>query len=332
MKIREHFKKKKYLVQLILTIAGFVCIPLILSQMLIIERSTQEYANLNEQSIREKLYSNFSYFKEEMSGLSYTAAKVSQDQTIRAVAKGTANEYEVYLAANRIDEYSDGLWKAGVWFYESGHVLHNNVNLSLNQFCNRIAGESTICSTALQQFFQETESLEVFSTVKYSDIAQDVIIIAKPVSFRSALEKDATVFFVAQHNELEQNFSEVFRNKVGVALIDPESNFLIQSESFSGEWYSDASFHKFLAEDSQNHCVVHIDGKNFKVYKYRDAASEYFYLVSIDEDDIGVQLRKHINSIQLVMVVSSILMIVLLVLIWNICLNYQLIHGQQRVV
>ena len=45
MKIKQYFKKKKYLMHLVLTIAGVVCIPLILAQLLI--SSTSESALVN---------------------------------------------------------------------------------------------------------------------------------------------------------------------------------------------------------------------------------------------------------------------------------------------
>lgn len=109
----------------------------------------------------------------------------------------------------------------------------------------------------LQQLFEEIESQNVFPTVKYSGVADNVIIVVRPVSFYSALEKDARVLFVAQHDEIEQDFLEVSREKAGVAFVDAERNFLIRSENLSGELYSDAAFQRFLVKDSQINYVVH---------------------------------------------------------------------------
>lgn len=57
MKLKKYLKQKNYLMQLVFTIAGFCCIPLILMQLIMMEQSTQGYSKMNEAHNRIDEYS-----------------------------------------------------------------------------------------------------------------------------------------------------------------------------------------------------------------------------------------------------------------------------------
>ena len=127
MKLKKYLKKKNYLMQLLLTIAGILCIPLIIMQLLMMEQSTQGYSRLNEENIHENLKESTDYFVRQLEKMSNTAIKASQDVTIRKAAKESSSEYAVYEAAGKINEYNSDDWSMGIWFYDSKSVLYNKV-------------------------------------------------------------------------------------------------------------------------------------------------------------------------------------------------------------
>ena len=105
MKLKNYLKRKKYLMHLLLTIAGVLCIPLILSQMLMLELSTQGYFRMNEENIQEKLQERTSSFVQRLEDMSISAIKASQDTIIRKASRKTSSDYAVYEAALKLKEY-----------------------------------------------------------------------------------------------------------------------------------------------------------------------------------------------------------------------------------
>ena len=83
MKLKKYLKKKNYLMQLLFTIAGFLCIPLIVMQVIMMEQSTWGYSRLNEENIYENLRESTDWFVRQMESMSNIAVKISQDTTIR---------------------------------------------------------------------------------------------------------------------------------------------------------------------------------------------------------------------------------------------------------
>ena len=154
MKLKQYLKKKNYLMQLLLTIAGFVCIPLIIMQLLMMEQSTQGYSRLNEENIHENLQESIGYFARQLEKMSVTAIKVSQDTTIRKASKKNSSEYAIYEAAQKIKEYNSDDWSVGVWFYENECILFNEVRISPERLYEMIAGVDEQCKGAIKEFFE----------------------------------------------------------------------------------------------------------------------------------------------------------------------------------
>ena len=157
MKLKQYLKKKNYLMQLLLTIAGLVCIPLIIMQLLMMEQSTQGYSRLNEENIHENLKESTDYFARQIEKMSNTAIKASQDATIRKAAKKSSSEYAIYEAALKIKEYDSDDWSMGIWFYDSESILFNEVRISPDRLYEMIGGEDEQCRNAMKEFFEMGE-------------------------------------------------------------------------------------------------------------------------------------------------------------------------------
>ena len=107
MRIRKYIKKKNYLLQLFVTIAGLCCIPVILLQFFVIGQSVQGYSKMNEETIYENLAGSTAWFQKQTENMSQTAIKISQDAVIRNAARRDCSPYKIYEAHNRIDRYSN---------------------------------------------------------------------------------------------------------------------------------------------------------------------------------------------------------------------------------
>ena len=321
MKLKQYLKKKNYLMQLLLTIAGFVCIPLIIMQLLMMEQSTQGYSRLNEENIHENLQESIDYFTRQLEKMSTTAIKVSQDATIRKASKKNSSDYAVYEAALKIKEYNSDDWSVGVWFYESDSILFNEVRISPERLYEMIAGKDEQCKRAIEDFFEAEKNTRVASTAEYAEGGDAVIVAAKPVSFVSVMEKDALVFFVMDQETVEQELYAKFNDCSGVALLDADRRFMVRSDDFSIEMYQNAGFQKFLDSEEQSIYATTNGRERICIYKYKDVVKGYTCLVSLFENNLQAHLREYITNIRNILITSIVLMLLLLALTVNI--NYR---------
>ena len=321
MKLKKYLKKKNYLMQLLLTIAGMVCIPLIVMQLLMMEQSTQGYSRLNEENIHENLKESTDYFVRQIEKMSSTAIKASQDVTIRKAAKESSSEYAIYEAALKIKEYNSDDWSMGIWFYESGSILFNEVRISPERLYEMIGGKDPQCRDAMKEFFEMGERTRIMSTAEYAEGEDAVVVVAKPVSFISVVEKDALVFFVMEQEAVEQEVYAKFYDCAGVALLNAEGRFMVRSEAFSEELYKSTGFQKFIESEMQNTYTTTNGKERICIYKYKDVVNGYTCLVSLFEDNLEAHLRQYVANIRNILITSIALMIMLLALTVNI--NYR---------
>lgn len=321
MNLKKFLKKKNYLVKLCLTIAGFVCIPLIIMQLIMMEQSAQGFTALNEENIYENLQESVHYFAKQLESMRTTAIKLSQDITVRKAAKEESSEYAIWEAAKKIEEYSNDLWQAGVWFQQDNSILYNVVKLKPEEFYNMVAGEQDTCQEMFKQFFETEDLMRVMSTASCEANANSILLVAKTVSFVSVVEKDATVFFVIEQEKLQTEMQERFHDCAGVALLDAAGDFLVRGDIFTAELCEQEGFREFLSSHGQAAFEARSEDKNIHIYKYQDVSKGYTCLVSIHEDNIETHLRQYVSNIRNILMVSVVLICMLLVVTVNI--NYR---------
>ena len=321
MKLIKYLKKKNYLMQLLFTIACFCCVPLIVMQLVMVEQSAQGYSQMNEENIYENMAESTNWFIHQMDNMSNTAIRISQDTIIRKAAKTDCSPYGIYEAHNRIDEYGTDLYSVGVYFKANANVLFQKVNISPARLYEIIAGENRSSETAIETFFEKEEYKRIISTAEYGEGKNNVIVMAKPVSFLSVTEKEALVFFVIQQEEVEKEFQSRFHDCSGVALLDANGRFLVRGQDFSVETCARPDFQDFISGENERIFVTSNGDQNICIYKYRDFAKGYTCLVSVYEDSVEAYLRQWMNDIRITLLTSIVIILALLIL--TVHINYR---------
>ena len=321
MKFTKYLKKKKYLMHLLLTIAGVLCIPLILSQLLMMELSTQGYFRMNEENIQEKLQEQTTSFVQHLEDMSITAIKVSQDAVIRKASKQTSTDYAVYEAALKLREYDSDDWTTGVWFYDTDSVLIKEVRITQQRLYEMIAGRDEACKEGIKNFFEQGNGRRVFSTAEYGQNENGKIVVIVPVSSNLSLsQRDMMVFFVIDQSAIIQDFSHKFYDYSGVALLDGSGKTLIRNAEFTNELFENEVFCDFLSDRDTQKYAFSISGERICIYKHIDSEG-YTYLVSMDEENQHMHLRQYVTNIRIFLIASIILMLLLLVV--TVSINYR---------
>lgn len=321
MKIRNYFKKKNYLMKLFFTIAGFCCIPLLILQLAVIGQSAQGYSKMNEETIYENLAGSTQWFRQQIGNMSRTAIKISQDPTVRNAARKDCSPYKIYEAHNRIDEYSTDQYEVGVWFEASGHALFRQVNIPSQRLYEILAGSNAENREAMRIFFEEESFTRITSTAHYTENKTGAIVVVKPVSFLSVVDKDALVFFVMNQSVVEKELQARFHDCSAVAILDEEGRFLVRGRDFTQELYERPDFQQFLESATAETYITSNGTENICIYKYRDTESGYICLVSIYEDGMEAYLRQWVNGIKTILAFSTLVILVLLAL--TVYINYR---------
>ena len=320
MKIKKLIKKKNYLLQLFFTIACLCCVPLIILQFFVIGQSVQGYSKMNEETIYENLAGSTAWFQRQMDNMSRTAIKISQDAVVRNAARRDCSPYKIYEAHNRIDEYSTDQYEVGVWFTAKDNVLFRQVNISSDRLYEIIAGSDPECLRAVQVFFEEEELTRITSTAQYGG-SNNVIVLAKPVSFISLVKKDALVFFVMDQTVVEKELQFRFHDCSSVAILDSQGKFMVRGRDFTRELCEGIDFQKFLESDASEIFVTSNGKENVRIYKYRDVQNGYTCLVSIYEDGMEAYLRAWAKDIRAILIFSVVVILILLAL--TVYINYR---------
>ena len=321
MKIKNFFLKKNYLMQLFLTIAGLCCVPLIILQLVMMGQFTQGYSKMNEEIIYENLAGSVQWFQQQVDDLSKTAIKISQDSVIRNAARNDCTPYKRYEAHNRINGYSTDRYEVGVWFFATDTTLFRQVNISSDRLYEILSGSDPECQAAIGSFFEEEEYTRITSTARYFQSQANMIVVAKPVSFVSLVNKDALVFFAMDQLAIERELRARFHDASAVAILDEQGEFLVRGSDFSRNLVNSSSFSNFLTDESSATYVTSSGTANIRIYKYRDASTGYMSLVSIYEDGMEAYLRQWITGIRAILFFSSIAIFVLLLI--TVYINYR---------
>ena len=321
MKIKKYFKKKNYLLQLFCTIAGLCCIPLIILQLVMVGWSAQGYSKMNEEVIYENLAGSTEWFGKQTANMSKTAIKISQDPTIRNAAKKGCSPYKIYEAHNRINEYSTDQYEVGVWFDANDNALFRQVNITTDRLYTILGSGDAASRNEIEVFFEEGEYTRILSTARFEDSRNNLIVLAKPVSFISVVKKDALVFFVMDQAVVEKELQARFHDCSSIAILDEEGRFLVRGQDFTEEMYHSTDFQKFLEGSAGDTYVTSNGEENICIYPYRDLESGYTCLVSIYEDGMEAYLREWVNDIQTMLIFSILVIFALLAL--TVYINYR---------
>lgn len=321
MKIKKLFKKKTYLWQLCITIAGFCCIPLILLQLAVINQSTQGYSKMNEDTIYENLSGSLAWFQQLTNDMSSTAIKISQDGIIRNAARPDCSAYKIYEAHNRIDQYSSNQYEVGVWFAANDNVLFRKVNVTSDWLYDYLSNGSSDGRKTIASFFEDELYTRIFSTAQFADSRKNIIVLAKPVSFLSVVEKDALVFFVMDQTVVEKELEARFHDCSSIAILDDQGEMLVRGADFTMELCQQEEFQAFLQGDNSEIFVTFNGKENVCIYQYHDLDSGYTCLVSIYEDGMEAYLTQWVQGIRLTLIFSVIVLLILLAL--TVYINYR---------
>lgn len=317
-------KNKRFLMRMMFSIMGLICIPLLIIQFIVVRHSAEEYQSNNASYYNSSLMASANSFYQQIDTLSETALQMSLDPNIKEPLNYNSTEYSRYVAAQAIHRYGVSypiIDTAGVYYRTEEYMLYGQYHNTLSRFCNTIAQGNSDCETALIAFFNDITSLNIFSTLEYEGLSDHCIIVARPILLSSQVTPDAICFFTIDHNDLDRACSPVFTAEPSLSVLDPTGKILLRSTGLTTDLYHSEAFQTFISDIQMQTLSVSDEDDGQVIYKYADPTSSYIFLLTIGRNEADKNLNEYIGRIQLIMALSIGLSCVLLTLTLHI--NYK---------
>lgn len=305
-KARKLFKQRSFLFTLVLSIVGFICIPLLALQTFTVSHSTDEFQKSNHEYYLSVLQSSASTFQSREQVLSQTALRISQNETVQKPLRHNASEYSLYEAAQALSGYgAEVLYvqNVGVYYASEGYLLVNGYKYLLTDYCDMHEPSSHEYSKRMRVFFEELDCMDYHAT---SD--GKTLYAARPISLGAAGQNDAIAFFVMDGPALEESLRASISLHASFAIIDEAGHFLLQGSDFVENIHT-PELNSFLSSGS-NVCTAGAK-KDLLLYRHTDPESGLTFLLSVDKDasegrlvDFAKLLRTTMYGMILLMVIS----------------------------
>ena len=319
-KAKKLIKQRAFLFKLLLTIAGFICIPMVVMQIFMIGQSTDEFYKNNQEYYLSVLQSSAKSFDAQESLLNRTALQISLDEMVQKPLRHNATEYSQYEAVESLNSYLTTLpyvEQIGIYYVDQDYLLINGVNFitggikyKLLEYCTKFTTGEPV----------ETERMAHFLTARdrfgYYTAPDGTFFAARPISLGAVGKNDAVAFFVLDAKELEQNYRTAVSLPASFAIATEQGEYLIRGEHFQSD-ISDNVLKEFLSSD---HSVSTTGSGELVLYQYLDKESGLTYLLSVDKNESEQNLLDFARHIRSTMVVALVFMCIAMVV--TLYINY----------
>ena len=106
-KVLMHIRQRSLLFKLLLTVTGFICVPLIVIQLIMVGQSVKEIQKTNQETYISVLHSSAESFCSQKDVLSQIAVRVSLDESIWKPLRSNATDYSWYISATALKNYGN---------------------------------------------------------------------------------------------------------------------------------------------------------------------------------------------------------------------------------
>lgn len=317
--LKQFFSRKnKFLRNMLLSIVGLVCLPLIVIQLWIIHQTTTEFQSSNAGSYLSALHANTNAYDLQLQILSDTALRMAQDSTLAAPLRNSSSVYTQLQTVNQISNYENSTpFVSGVAIYyrPNGYVLTGNYKQTLANFCRGVTGSD---GAAAQLYgYLDTVTTDIYSA-KYEE--SGYLIFAKPVCILSPLDQDAVVCFLIKTDTLSQNFRSAIPYDSAFGILNRAGELVLNSSDFPRALLESPEFADFL-QTTDTSCELKLNGQKQYIYKYTHIVSGNTAIACVGADAAEQALVRYVNRLYLTLVLSLIFMSLLLAA--TVYINYR---------
>ncbi len=318
-KAKRILKQRAFLFTLVLTILGFICIPLFAMQSFVISQSTDEFQKGNQAYYLSVLRNSASTFVSREEVLSQTAMRISLNDTIRKPLRQSNVEYALYEATQALSEYGNEILhvkNVGVYYTSEGYLLTNGCKYDLSDYCKMIEPVDDESAAQMETFFNKNGSMDYYFS---SD--GTTLFAARTISLGYAGRNDGLCFFAMDASALEESLRASISIHASFAIVDENGDFILRGSDFTENIRAD-ELSSFLSSGGTA-CTAGAE-ENLLLYKYSLPESDLTFILSLDKDESEGRLLEFAQVLRTSMYAMIALMVISLAV--TIYINYRPIY------
>lgn len=321
-KAKKLIKQRAFLFKLLLTITGFICIPMMAIQIFLIGRSTDEFQKSNSDYYRSVLQTSAQNFASQESLLSRTALQISLDEIMQKPLRHSATEYSQFEAAEALRDYTTAILYAdqvGLYYRDKEYLLINGVDFlsggikyTVGEYCARYITDDPIAMEEMVHFIKNSTAFDYYTT------PDGTLFAARPVSLGAVGRNDAVIFFALDAQALEESYRTSISLHASFAIMDEQHNFLIRGKDFQDE--IDSSVLSAFVDSGKAFCNTGNE-TDLVLYQYQDPVSDLIFLLSVNKNESEENLVEFAHQVRTTVGFALILMCIAMAV--TLYINYR---------
>ena len=312
--LRQLFKRNSFLMNLLISVVGLICVPLICIQLFMILRSTSEFEQETVSQYRNSLRTLGTAFDTQLDSLAIAAIQVSKDVDMMEPVTDDTEGYDLKQIAIKVSRtISDTPFvdSMAIYYTRRDICLHQTYKRSVQETCDLYYPAGSPGNQALADFIRNTEGQALFSTDRYPDAVSDELFVASSVMYYPRTSRDAVVFFSIKEEKLVEWCSLFLPVSTGFSIVDTDGEYILKSADFTDALLEEPGYQDFLSNTNlQEYASKSAEDLTF--YKYRDAATGRVFITAVPAGTTAEIISGYTREAARTLLTTIVLLMVLL--------------------
>lgn len=308
---RSLFRKSSMLRKLLLSITCLVCIPLIVIQIFMIQKSTTEFTQSQHTQTLSYLQSINASFEEHIDAFGAYSVKIGSVEEVKLPLQADLPEYKLYVAASKIKEY-DSVYPlikyVGAYYPSTDRVICNGFCYKLSDFVSLYFPGNSVSREAFAQFFINAKGTGFFSTEEHEGSHVSQLLFARSVPIGGGLDENATIFFAIENSSLANWCSSFLSQSSGFAINLASGDNLMHAGILTPQLLADAEYSAFAADLNQYIFTLN-DKDDTLIYKYQSPDSNYVIFAAMPQKIINESVNSYMLQVRIALILTFLVTI-----------------------
>jgi len=312
--LQKLFKRNSFLLNLLVSIVGLICVPLIAIQLFMIVRSSNEFNQEITAHRQDTLQTLASAFEDHLQNLSVAAVNIKYNDDLMQPVTDDIAGYDLYKIAQNMTRYGASVPltdSIGIYYPNRNMCLHNFYKYSVENICQQYFPAGAEGNQALSDFIRNSGSLNLFYTGNYPEALSNKLLIGRSVGSNISRTRKITVFFVISDESLLDWCSVFVPFATGLAITDESGNYIMKTADFTDQLLSSNAYQSFLS-DGEQIVLTQQQQEETIFYKYLDRASGRTFVVSMPRDAVQRSITDYTQHTVAILICTVVLLTLLL--------------------
>ena len=312
--LQKLFKRNSFLLNLLVSIVGLICVPLIAIQLFMILRSGNEFSRELTAHHQDTIKALSGAFEDQLQDLSLAAVNIQYNDDLMQPVKDDIAGYDLYKIAQDMTRYGSGIPltdSIGIYYPNRNMCLHSYYKYSVQNICEQYFPAGSEGNLALGDFIQNSDSLALFYTGNYSEAISNKLLVSRSVGYNNSRSRKIIVFFVISDETLLDWCTVFMPFATGLAITDGEGRYIMKTAGFTDGLLTSDTYQAFL-QDPDRITLTPQQQEDIIFYKYRDRISGRTFVVSMPRDAVQQSVTGYTRQTVTILICTVVLLLLLL--------------------